>query len=74
MQQWNLNLLSGRVVYVSVCHSVSLWFCTFDGLLQVLQVKLVLTHQTFFKLSELLGLLLHLQDKPTRRTITTFQV
>lgn len=34
--------------------------CTFDCLLQVLQVELVLTHQTLLKLSELLSLLLHL--------------
>lgn len=44
------------------CVSVCVHVCvTFDGLLQVLQVKLVLTHQTFFKLSELLCLFLHLK-------------
>lgn len=45
---------------------VLLWLqVTFDGLLQVLQVELVLTDQTFFKLSELLSLLLHLEHQKT---------
>lgn len=54
---------------VFVC--VAVWLCTFDGLLQVLQVELKLTDQTFFKLSELLSLLLHLHNKQTQEITNT---
>lgn len=45
-----------RVVVLCVCVVI-----TFDDLLQILQVELVLTHQTLLKLPQELRLPLHLQ-------------
>lgn len=43
-------------------------YSTFDGLLQVLKVELVLTDENLFKLSELLGLLLNLHAQCRQHT------